>query len=570
MKTFGAIKYSESHKCWVILCEPHVALRAKRVFGRIHKAKQAALTLSDTPENARDLEWFLERYPMTVQRGRYLAERAQIYRDKTALVDELLSRRRKPPAFDLALPARDYQTTAAAILLARGSLLLADDVGLGKTASAIATFCDPRTLPALVVTLTHLPKQWEAEIARFAPKLRVHILKKGTPYDIAGAMKKGRGAQLGLPNAMPDVILSNYHKLSGWAGTLAPLLSSVVFDEVQELRHQDSAKYLAAEHIAAACAFRMGLSATPIYNMGAEIYSVLNILEPQALGNRDEFLREWCSGAESITEPKSFGLYVRENGLMLRRTREDVGRELPELTKVPHFIGVDAEALDKVSASCAELAKIILSQAAEAEKGAKFRASEELSNILRQATGIAKAAYVADFVRLLVEQGEKVVLFGWHHAVYAIWRDKLEDLKPVSFTGRESVVEKEAAKQAFLTGDAKVLIMSLRSGAGLDGLQGHCRTVVFGELDWSPGALEQCIGRVHRDGQTGKVVVYYLISESGADPAMCDVLQLKREQVEGIRNPKGELVERLSVDPEKVKRLAESWLAQRAKKTVAA
>jgi hypothetical protein len=49
-------------------------------------------------------------------------------------------------------------------------------------------------------------------------------------------------------------------------------------------------------------------------------------------------------------------------------------------------------------------------------------------NLLRQATGIAKAPFVADFVRLLVESGEKVLLYGWHREVYSIWRDKLKDL----------------------------------------------------------------------------------------------------------------------------------------------
>ena len=82
------------------------------------------------------------------------------------------------------------------------------------------------------------------------------------------------------------------------------------------------------------------------------------------------------------------------------------------------------------------------------------------------------------------------------------------------------------------------MIISLRSGAGLDGLQfSGCRTVVYGELDWSPAQHEQASGRVHRDGQKEPVVAYYLVSDEGCDPFMVDILGIKREQSEGIKNP---------------------------------
>ena len=68
---------------------------------------------------------------------------------------------------------------------------------------------------------------------------------------------------------------------------------------------------------------------------------------------------------------------------MLRRTRQDVGRELPDLIKIPHFVDADTSALDRVSASCAELARLILRQG-QSERGEKMQAAEELSNKLRQ------------------------------------------------------------------------------------------------------------------------------------------------------------------------------------------
>lgn len=564
LRNYGTVDYVTERRAWAIQCEPHVSLRIKRVFGKVDKWRHGSFLISDTPENARDITWFLDRYPMEVRDRDRLEQQKRAHIEASLLVDDLLSRRITPREFRLAVPPREYQSIAANVALANRGLLLADDVGLGKTAAAICTFADTRTLPALVVTLTHLPLQWKAEIAKFAPDLRVHIVKRGQPYDLTAAGR--RSLQLRLPDQFPDVVILNYHKLNGWASTLAKLVRSVVYDECQELRHCDSAKYAAAQHVSSSVDFRLGLSATPIYNYGGEIFNVINCISPGSLGDREEFLREWCShlygDKPRVTDPRAFGSYLRETGLMLRRTRIEVGRELPGLSKVPHHVDADTDALDKVHGSCAELARIILGQG-ESYKGQKMESSGRLDNLIRQATGIAKAPYVAEFVKLLIENGEAVVLYGWHREVYSIWLDRLKDLNPVLYTGSESPTQKEEAKQKFIAGESKVLIISLRAGAGLDGLQGKCRTVVFGELDWSPGVHEQCVGRVHRDGQKEPVVAYFLVSQSGADPIMAEVLGLKKAQIEGIRDDKQELVEKLqSDDGRHIRKLAEMYLAK--------
>ena len=190
-----------------------------------------------------------------------------------------------------------------------------------------------------------------------------------------------------------------------------------------------------------------------------------------------------------------------------------------------------------------------------------MRAAGELDGLVRQATGVAKAPYVAEFVRLLLESGEKVVLFGWHREVYSIWMEKLADFNPVMYTGSESPAQKQRAKEAFVSGDSQVLIMSLRAGAGLDGLQHVCSTVVYGELDWSPGVHEQCTGRVYRDEQGNPVMVYFLVSEDGSDPIVSDVLGVKREQIEGVRNPGENLVERIDIGENQLRALARKFLA---------
>lgn len=559
----GAEAEGVKRKAWKVTADPHVLMRLKRLFERANKGEFGELVLAHTPEVCRELLWFTERYPMKVTPRLELERGAEAHRERERIIEKVLSGGYKPTAFTLAYPPREYQSIAADLLLRSGSLLLADDLGLGKTVSAITALTAPKTLPALVITLTHLPRQWEAMVHKFAPNLSVFVAKSGKPVDLR------LGRRTGCPGGrLPDVTIMNYHKLTGWADTLAPLIRTVVFDECQELRTgPGSDKYAAARYVAESATYCLGLSATPVYNYGDEIHHVLSAIAPDVMGTFEEFTREWCGteGGRQVKDPRALGLHLRDQGLLLRRTRRDVGRELPPVQRVPHTIDSNPEALDQVADTVAELARVILAQG-ESERGAKMRAGEELSWRLRQATGIGKAPFVADFVRMLVENGEKVVLYGWHREVYSIWESKLAALKPAFYTGEESLAQKTEAVRRFTSGQTPVLVMSLRSGAGVDGLQETARTIVFGELDWSPGVHDQCIGRLHRDGQDEPVVAYFLIADSGSDPVVADVLGLKREQGELIRDPQLELVNQMAQDATgHIRRLAEQFINSRGR-----
>jgi SNF2 family DNA or RNA helicase len=554
MKTYGRVTLDGNF--WRVEAQPHIIIRLKRLFEKIDSAQQGVVTLSNCDEHCRDLEWFLDRFPLSIDfstRAKLKASAAR-HVDHLRGLEEMLDPDYTPRAFPLALPAREYQRRAAELYLAQGFLLLADDVGLGKTCSAICSLADARTLPAVVVTKTALPAQWAAEIKRFAPHLYTYCLRTMDPLREEIPRRQGRG---------PDVIILSYHKLSTWAQVLAAYCKSAIYDEVQELRRDESDKYRAAEFVARSVKFSIGLSATPIYNYGGEFFNVLNILRPGILGTREEFYRGWCvrqSDHWSIADPEAFGTYLREHFMMLRRTRAEVGRELPPVQKIAHRVDSDRATFTHIEHSAADLARIILSHHEE-RPGEKRLAAGKLDALLRQATGVAKAPYVADFVRMLVENGERVLLGGWHRDVYAIWHSELKDLRLGYYTGTESTEKKLEAKRKFIDGELDVLIMSLRSGEGIDGLQGTCRNVVLGELDWAAGVHEQFIGRIHRDGQASGVNAYFLISDSGSDPIMVDVLGLKREQLEGVRNPNRALIEPMAVDHVgHVKRLAEMYL----------
>lgn len=555
---FGTIQLQDGF--WHIACEPHIRLLFRRLFPAVSQRPGEVILLSNTISNSRDLLWFTERYPMRVEQLAHLQAQASRHVESENLVDALLSERRPPEHIELVEPARPYQLVAASLLAIKGGLLLADRVGLGKTVSAICSMANPENLPALVVCEPHLVSQWVAFCKRFLGQhINVHVIKSTKMYPLVPTGDAAaQGALFDAPR-LPDVIVCTYRRLDGWADVLAGVIRYVVIDECQELRHPDTNKYAAVKMVAAKAKLTLGLSGTPIHNYGIEYFHVMDILMPGALGTLEEFRREWCD-LDRLRDPLAFGEYLRREGMMLRRSRQDVGQQLPPVQQLIEHIDADEHVLNRVKGSAVELAQKILA-AQQNYRGEHFASAGQFDMLMRQATGIAKAPYAAQFVRMLVESGERVVVYAWHREVWSILMEQLADFNPRLYTGTESPRQKEENKRAFIEGDCQVLGVSLRSGKGLDGLQHACCTCVFAELDWSGSVMLQCVGRLDRDGQLNPVMAYILLSESGADPIMADIIGIKRGQLEGVIDPEAVDVEQLEIDPDHIKKLAESYLA---------
>lgn len=585
-RTYGRYAYQEGNPeatklpsrglgFWYLDLEPAVRMRARRVFGRTQQTRTTTLRLADTLEVCRDLAWFMERYPLEPvdeTAARYLAERAAEHEHREQVLQQILTGNYLAPAGDHtpAKEPRPYQQIAADLLRTRGRLLLTDEVGLGKTFTALLGLVHADALPALIVPPTHLPRRWVTELTEAFPWLTHHTAATTKP---TVAISMGE---------YPDVLIVPYSKLDGWAATLAGNVRTVIFDEVQDLRRgRGTQKGQAAAILTAEANFTLGLTATPVYNYGGEIWEIYDILATGALGTREEFVREWgqYSGVHLLAkDPYALGSYLRTEGLMLGRTRKEVGRELPKTIKVTQTVDTNYNALAEVRERAKALAEAIISK--ETTPAEKMQAAGEIDWQLRRATGVDKAPFVADFVRALLESEERVVLWGWHRDVYEIWLERLSDFNPVMYTGSENPKQKAAAEDAFTAplwietdADAdeptpqlnpnasRLLIMSLRSGAGVDGLQKVCRAGVFGELDWSPQVHEQAIGRLRRDGMSDDPpVIYFLVSDEGSDPALTEVLQLKRQQAEQLVTPDGQLIDNSVDEKGRGRKLAEQIL----------
>ena len=551
MRTYGNLSLRDGR--WVLdTREIHIAIRLKQIFPRLAKTGTSPFSFPADDAHALDLDWFTSRYPMAMTPAdrRALAAGVRSHGHDVAEAGRILAPDWKPKGTEglrQGAAIRQYQDQAADLALLMGSLLVGDDVGLGKTFVGIAFALRGVTLPMAAVVLPNMQGQWAEKFAQVCD-LECHAVTTTKPY------------------TLPDVpvVLFRYTNIRGWTDVFASgRFRSAMWDEMQELRTgPKTEKGQASMALALNTEYQLGLSATPIYGLGAEVYNVLQFLPGKrnghVLGSPAEFDREWMGDGKSVREPEALGMLLREQNAFLRRTKGDVGQQMDRVTTMVVDVPYDSKEERRVE----DLARTLAIRSLTGSFMERGSAARDLDLLMRHATGVGKAAGVAQFVRMLVETGERVILTGWHRGYHEAILRLLGDLGVAMYTGSETVAGKRRSAADFMSGAARVLLLSNRSGAGIDGLQHVCSTVVIGELDWSPEVHHQIVGRVDRDGQALPVTAYYLVCDGGSDPAMVEMLGLKASQIRGIVDPNRSFpVPR--TDEGKVQRLARRWLESR-------
>ena len=522
-RTYGTLSYNKRRNCWVVKGDPSVTELCKRLFPGTETNRRGEARFTAHRRIIGDLNWLMLRYPLALRQSD-MERWENALADARTYVVRLEEARQTPqrvaPNSGTFLGRlTPFQEEGLAFLLRSDRCLLADEMGLGKTVQALAMLAETGAYPALVVAPPHLMHNWQNEIARFVQKadgtpLRVHVIRGLKPYP--------------LPQA--DIYLMHDLLLRGWKESLPQAaIPTVIFDEVQELRHSGTEKYSAASLLAEKAGRVVGLSGTPIYNRGAEIWNVVNILDFHFLGDYESFTREWCYGYgnQIVAKPELLGQKLRDEGMMLRRTKQEVLKELPPKRRLVMEIDSDDSVYKKLMQPVWETLRQLKNRRdADASQRALWEMAVETGE--RQATGIAKAPYVAQFVRALLDAGERVLLFAHHHEVMDCYRRELKAFSPAFITGKETPAMKERSVERFMTGRTDLCCISLRAAAGLNLQRASC--VVFGELDWSPAVHSQAEDRAHRMGQTDSILCYYLVSKGGSDQDMQDALGLKVSQ----------------------------------------
>lgn len=540
---YGELFYDEKKNAWIIKGEPCVIDIAKRLFPGCESRDRETARFQNNKRINGDLNWLMMRYPLTIidrEKWREDHQKTVAHVLKRQEIQKMPIKAEPPPTFKM--PLKEFQQEGLAFLLHNRRALLADEMGLGKTATSLAFLTSTAAWPALIVVPPHLRKGWMKEM-RFFLNLPI---PDGEAFDLFDDERKIpvychliEGLR---PYELPknkSIYLIHYLLLRGWKNELPNFgFKTVIFDEIQELRHRQTEKYSSASLVADSCENVIGLSGTPIHNRGGEMWNVMNIIDFHCLSDYESFTRNWCYGygSDVVVNPDLLGDHLKREGLLLRRTKDVVLKELPPKRRVVQPIDVDSGRYGEMIQEAIEKAHMIDDIKDILERG---RLTRDIMRSARHAMGVSKAPQVCAFVKMLLDAGEKVLLFAYHHDVFDIYMKELREYRPVKISGAETSEQKDQAVRAFMDEEeTSIVCLSLRTAAGLNLQKATC--VVFGELDWSPAVHAQCEDRAHRIGQHNSILCYYLVCEEGTDEAIQDALGLKISQFVGLMGDKVE------------------------------
>jgi len=494
--------------------------------------------IPDSTENLKKIKLIMDRYPLEIL-SKYVWQRKIIktYAPKPTLppIKHKLKRAKAGEQFRGKL--LNFQKEGLDFLLkSSGNALLADEMGLGKTVETLSYVAtEKQTFPVLVVAPLVTLTNWEREIAKFLKKKSRNgrIIESDSPSVIL--IRTGKSQEL----QKADFYVINYELLLKRTDDLSKLgIKTIVCDEVQNLRSKTTQKYKAVKKLAAlpSILYRIGLSGTPIYNRGSEIWPIIDIIKPGLLGSFKEFCEYFCyvneKGKAIVLENKRASLrHELQKHVMLRRKKSDVLKELKDKVRYKEVIASDTdyylEELDKIWKKLEEEQK---NAETEFSKSASYQRAIQSE---RQIAGVAKLPHVINFVKNIMEIEESVVVFCHHRVIHSLLHKSLQEFSPVSIIGGQTDSFRQDQIDKFQNGESKLMIAGLRAGnVGIN--LTRAKYVIFAELDWSPAIHRQAEDRLHRIGQKNTVFAYYLIGNGTLDDHVADILVDKSFEIDAI------------------------------------
>jgi len=542
LETIGTLEYvlDQYSKIWSwkISGDRAVSMISRLVPEAWYGENVNEVIIPDNTENIKQIKLIMDRYPLEIL-SKYVWQRKIIktFTPKPTLppIKHKLKRAKAGEQFRGKL--LNFQKEGLDFLLkSSGNALLADEMGLGKTVETLSYVAtEKRTFPVLIVAPLVTLTNWEREIKKFLKKKSRNgrIIESDSPSVIL--IRTGKSQE--IPKA--DIYVINYELLLKRNEDLAKLgIKTIVCDEVHNLRSKTTQKYKAVKKLAAlpSVLYRIGLSGTPIYNRGSEIWPIIDIIKPGLLGSFKEFCEYFCyvneKGKAIVLENKRASLrHELQKHVMLRRKKSDVLKELKDKVRYKEVIASDTdyylEELDKIWKKLEEEQK---DAETEFSKSASYQRAIQSE---RQIAGVAKLPHVINFVKNIMEIEESVVVFCHHRVIHKLLHESLQEFSPVSIIGGQTDSFRQDQIDKFQNGESKLMIAGLRAGnVGIN--LTRAKYVIFAELDWSPAIHRQAEDRLHRIGQKNTVFAYYLIGNGTLDDHVADILVDKSFEIDAI------------------------------------
>ena len=460
-----------------------------------------------------------------------------------------------------------------------GRVLLADQMGLGKTIQALAWLYSTQCgFPALVVCPATLKLNWEREIKNFLPDKVTSLVLSGLPktndwyndedivianYDImrdsfhradgkSGKFDCKCGAEIiirkkvevcpacSLRWQIDKKFKAKALKTTGWAKLFSPVpFQTIIMDEAHHLKSKDSSKTTAVLAVAKRIPQRIALSGTPIVNRPIEVFNALQLVAPHIFPNKQAFAHRYCDakhdgfGWNFNGHSNEEELHRKLQSVMIRRLKSEVLPQLPaksrsivplEITNRTQYNKAEKDVLKWLKENRGDAVAAKASGAAALVK----------MEVLKRLTLEGKLKSVVSWIDDFLEQSEdKLLVFTTHKSAIAELYEKYKKIS-VRIEGSVSAINRQKNQDAFQNDPKIRLLLGNIQAAGVGLTLTAAPAVAFVELPWTPGDVDQAEDRVHRIGQERPVNIYYLVAENTIDQDIAELLDEKRKVIDSI------------------------------------
>lgn len=412
---------------------------------------------------------------------------------------------------------RDYQVSGvqflASTLSDAGGSLLADDMGLGKTLQSINAWRAQGSGRLLVVAPAAARETWRDELAKWGVHGAAILDSTGT--------RASKLAWEAAPQA--EVVVCSYdHRITSRVGDVAfasEYPTMVILDEAHRIKGRDSKRSKELYELCSLAKYRLAITGTPQYDRLRDFYQLLHTLLGNRFGNRWAFDRAYCGGHvnewngwenKGATNTEEFKM--RLSHYMIRRTKQEVAKELPPLVRQVRWVDPDKTASLMYQRLRAGFAKGQLHAAIEATLKGKMPEALALAADAKQfllTTWLR--SHAAEMSRMLNEDDVPNVLITGD----------------IPTTKRADLLRQAQAKKWGVVATLDSVTESLN-------LQGIAHIGIAHHIDPVPNKMAQMEGRLHRLGQTVGVVWYYVAMKNSADSIIVPHVTRKLDDIHAV------------------------------------
>jgi len=433
--------------------------------------------------------------------------------------------------------------------------ILADDMGLGKTVQTLSFFQHYKNenpdAHFMVICPTTLMYNWENEIKKFTP---------GLTYFIHHGSKR-----TSIPQVFRDfdISITTYGTMRSDIKMLKDIVFDyVVLDESQSIKNPQS--QVAKASLLLNAKNRLALSGTPVQNNTFDLYAQMNFLNPGMLGSREFFMNEFANPIDKFQEPEiKEQLRKLTYPFLLRRTKEQVAKDLPEKTETILYCEMGT-AQSKIYEAYRNMYRSQILGMIE-ERGiersqlhilqglTKLRQICDSPAILNEEEKFPNESVKLDELMREIDENvgdHKALIFSQFLGMLALIKQELEKkgIPYAYFDGSTSSKDREIAIQEFQNNhNCRVFLISLKAGGiGLNLTAADYVYIV--DPWWNPAVEQQAIDRTHRIGQTKNIFAYRLICKDTIEEKMLQLQERKRALAADLVGDDSAMMKKLTRD----------------------